>query len=159
MNSIPFTETAWINGNQFYLPDQIKNLFSTTDFATMDYYDLSLLGKSIFDKYDYFSFRERSYYDEKISKIHKQEQADTNQVLKNMEENIVNISMDDNGLITIPPLFMNKLKECGKVFCDTLLVSYSSGFVELVHPSYFASDSDKNTSIEDLVNEICQYPH
>lgn len=147
MNSIPFTETAWINGNQFYLPDQIKNLFSTTDFATMDYYDLSLLGKSIFDKYDYFSFRERSYYDEKISKIHEQELTDTN---------IVNISMDDSGLITIPPSFMNKLKKCGKVFCDTLLVSYFSGFVELVHPSYF--DSDKNTSIEDLVNELCQYP-
>lgn len=147
MKSIPFTETAWINDNQFYLPDQIRNLFSTTEFATMDYYDLSLLDKNIFDKYDYFSFRERSYYDEKISKIHEQELADTN---------IVNIPMDDSGLVTIPPSFMNKLKECGKVFGNTLLVSYFSGFVELVHPSYF--DSDRNTSIEDLVNELCLYP-
>lgn len=154
MKLIPFTETAWINGNQFYLPDQIKNLFSTTDFATMDYYDLFLLDKNIFDKYDYFSFRERSYYDEKISKIHEQELADTNKALKNIEGTIVNISMDDSGLVTIPPSFMNKLKECGKIFCDTLLVSYFSGFVELVHPNCF--DSDKDTSIEDLVNELCQ---
>lgn len=157
MSIIVNIKTTWIDDNKFYLPEEIRKQFTTNEFAVLDLSDLDSLDQgNIFDRYDYFSFRTKEYYKEKVSELFDRASDDpyAYKMFNDIEKSMIEINMDDNGLVEIPRWYIDKLKACGKVFGDTLAVSYSFGSVQLVHPLYYENHPDKDKTVEELVNEI-----
>ena len=157
MDIIMHKEVNWLEDNKFYLPEEIRKQFTTNEFAVLDLSDLDSLDQgNIFDRYDYFSFRTKEYYKEKLSELLDRTSDDPYgyKMFKEIEKSMIEINMDDDGLVEIPRWYIDKLKACGKVFGDTLAVSYSFESVQLVHPLYYENHPDKDKTVEELVNEI-----
>ena len=158
MDIIMHKEVNWLESNKFYLPEDIRKQFTTNEFAVIDFSDLDSLDReNIFDCYDYFSFRAKEYYKDKLSELLDRASDDpyAYKMFKEIEKSMIEINMDDDGLVEIPRWYIDKLKACGKVFGDTIAVSYSFGSVELVHPLYYENHPDKDKTVEELVNELC----
>lgn len=157
MDIMTHKEVKWLDGNKFYLPDEIRAQFTTNEFAVLDFSDLDSLDQgNIFDRYDYFSFRTKEYYKEKLSELLDRASDDpyAYKMFKEIEKSMIGINMDDDGLVEIPRWYIDALKTRGKVFGDTLAASYSFGSVELVHPLYYQNHPDKDKTVEEPANKI-----
>ena len=157
MDVLKQTEVIWIDGHKFYLPEEIRSRFATDKFAVMDLTDFDLLNEcDDLNKYEYFFIRSKEYYENKLSEMHDKASDDpyVYKMFKKIEESMIDINMDDDGIVEIPRWYIDELKTRGKVFGDTLAVSYSFGSVELVHPLYYENHPDKDKTVEELVNKI-----